>query len=118
MKMGKHQVKRTIVAQRGKDKFLISTGGNIGRVYELRNGVVYPPMNIHSILARGYWTPIRSLSRKLERSRWSTLRRRVRRIFLRRLTQFLHENREFQFKGDPAQDTLIAYRLNPSRKTK
>ena len=116
MKMSEPRVKRTIISQRGKNSFIISTGGKIGRVYDLRSGVVYPPMNINSILARGYWETPRSLSRKLKRSRWSTLRRRVRRAFLREFTQFLHENREYQFKGDPTEDILTRGRYVPSEK--
>jgi len=114
--MSEPRVKRTIIAQRGKNSFLISTGGKIGRVYDLRSGEVYPPMNINSILARGYWEPPRSLSRRLKRPRWSSLRRRVRRVFLREFTQFLHENREYQFKGDPTQDILTHISLRPLKK--
>ena len=57
-----------VIAKRGENAFLISLKDDwsealasdprpLGRVLDLRQGKLFPPFNIHSILARGYWEP-------------------------------------------------------------
>ena len=46
------------VAQSSEDTFLVQVDEGIGRVVELDTGIVFPPFNIDSIIARGYWDEV------------------------------------------------------------
>jgi hypothetical protein len=49
-----------IIAYQGTKRYLLEVGLDhrglpMGRVLDLGQGKLFPPFNIHSILARGYW---------------------------------------------------------------
>lgn len=47
--------KMKIVGIRGNNTLLVDVGGQQGIVFERDSGKAFPPFNIHSIIARGYW---------------------------------------------------------------
>lgn len=47
--------KMEILAQQGEGRYLISLGNDQGQILDLNENALYPPIFIHSILARGYW---------------------------------------------------------------
>jgi hypothetical protein len=49
------ETRRRIVAQQGEGRFLVSLGNEQGSILDINNKIMYAPMFIHSILARGYW---------------------------------------------------------------
>lgn len=45
-----------IIAQQGDGRYLIDLGyEDQGQIFDINEEKLYPPINIHSILARGYW---------------------------------------------------------------
>lgn len=48
-----------IIAHQDNRRYLAVTDENeerpLGRVIDLDQGMMFPPFNVHSILARGYW---------------------------------------------------------------
>jgi len=46
-----------IIAKRGETSYLLETSLGMGRVLDLEQKVLFPELNIQSILARGYWEP-------------------------------------------------------------
>ncbi|MBM7649260.1 hypothetical protein JOC78_002213 [Bacillus ectoiniformans] len=44
-----------VIAEQGPDRLLLLYPGEQGRIYELKDQVLFPLMNVHSLLARGYW---------------------------------------------------------------
>ena len=51
-----------LIAKRGESRYLLLDGDindpkAKGIVASIEDGVRYPPFNVHSILARGYWEP-------------------------------------------------------------
>ncbi|MBS4195481.1 PD-(D/E)XK nuclease family protein [Lederbergia citri] len=44
-----------IIAQQGEDRLLLLYPNEQGRILELHDSVIWPPMHFQSILARGYW---------------------------------------------------------------
>jgi hypothetical protein len=49
-----------VIAQRGEDCFLLLYEGEEGRILDLRARILFPPMNVHAILAKGYWEDFKS----------------------------------------------------------
>jgi hypothetical protein len=45
-----------IVAQ-NDDRFLLDVGNDQGQVLDREEGLLFPPMYLESIVARGYWEP-------------------------------------------------------------
>ena len=61
--LGKSEDVGKIIGKRGKDNYLIywgireRDGADIARVLDLSQEKYFPPFNLQSILARGYWEP-------------------------------------------------------------
>ena len=44
-----------IIAIRGTRKYLVRINEKLGIVYDVNEDTLFPPFNLNSILARGYW---------------------------------------------------------------
>ncbi|WP_157800905.1 PD-(D/E)XK nuclease family protein [Bacillus solitudinis] len=44
-----------VIAQQGEDRLLLLYPNEQGRILELRDSVIWPPLQVDSLLARGYW---------------------------------------------------------------
>lgn len=44
-----------VIAQQGSGRYLLKVENQQGRILDLNENMLYPPVFIHSILARGYW---------------------------------------------------------------
>jgi len=44
-----------VIAQQGDTVYLIGVGKDLARVLDGEQNKLFPPFNVHSILARGYW---------------------------------------------------------------
>ncbi|MCA1054145.1 hypothetical protein LCM10_04030 [Rossellomorea aquimaris] len=49
-----------VIAQRDDDCFLLLYEGEEARILDLRDRILFPPMNVHAILSKGYWEDVRS----------------------------------------------------------
>lgn len=49
-----------VIAQRDEDCFLLLYEGEEARILDLRDGILFPPMNVHAILAKGYWEEVKT----------------------------------------------------------
>ncbi|WP_433745118.1 hypothetical protein [Falsibacillus pallidus] len=49
------EIKRSIIASQGEDRFLVQLGSGRGQILDLFSGVINPPQNCDSILKMGYW---------------------------------------------------------------
>lgn len=47
-----------VIAKRGESAYLIDIGDDKGRILNVEEKVLYPPMFLPSILARGYWDEV------------------------------------------------------------
>lgn len=69
MKLIVHKVagQAKIIAKRGSSDYLISTGGDLCKVVMLEDNLISKAINIHSILARGYWDEYSGSTKETER---------------------------------------------------
>lgn len=58
---------KKVVAQRGEHTFLVvdSENENMGQVLDLEQGVLFRPMYVESLIARGYWEDCKKTDKEL-----------------------------------------------------
>ena len=49
-----------VIAQRDENCFLLQYEGEEARILDLRDGILFPPMNVHALLAKGYWEEVKT----------------------------------------------------------
>jgi hypothetical protein len=49
-----------VIAQRDDDCYLLLYEGNEARILDIRNRILFPPMHVDAILAKGYWEDFKS----------------------------------------------------------
>lgn len=53
--MKQMEVLPTVIAQRSKDELLLLYPNNQGRILDIYNSLIFPPMHVDALLAKGYW---------------------------------------------------------------